>query len=306
MLNAYLDAFVPAFGLLLLGVWLKRQLLRDDAIWAGIERLIFWVLLPCLLINAIGGVELGSLPIFGMMVAIWGSLAIGTVLSILLARGFRQEHAAMTSVLMGGIRFNNLIGFAIAGAIFGAPGLALGAIATGMIVPFVQTVTTLAFAAGQTGRFRPWTILRQVFLNPLIIACALGFCVALLGGLPHGLAPLARSLGQASVALGLLAVGAALSLGALRDRLPLQLVTSALKLVLMPGLTLIGCAWLGLDQLSTAVAVLFMAMPTAATSYVMARAMGGDAPLMAAITSTEHVLSVFTLPLWLALVMAGQ
>ena len=306
MLNAYLDAFVPAFGLLLLGAWLKRGLLRDDAIWAGIERLIFWVLLPCLLINAIGGVELGRLPIFGMMVAIWGSLGVGTVLSLLIARAFRQNHASMTSVLMGGIRFNNLIGFAIAGAVFGAPGLALGAIATGMIVPFVQTVTTLAFAAGRPGRFSLWPMLRQLFLNPLIIACAAGFAVALLGGLPHGLAPLARNLGQASVALGLLAVGAALSLGAMRDRLALQLVTTLLKLVVMPALTLAACRLLGLDQLSTAMAVLFMAMPTAATSYVMARAMGGDAPLMAAITSTEHALSVITLPLWLVLLMAGQ
>ncbi len=303
MLNAYLDAFVPAFGLLLLGAWLKRGMLRDDAIWAGIERLIFWVLLPCLLINAIGGVALGSLPIFGMMVAIWGSLAIGTLISILLSRAFRQDHAAMTSVLMGGIRFNNLIGFAISGAIFGAPGLALGAIATGMIVPFVQTVTTLAFAAGRPERLSLRPMLRQLFFNPLIIACAVGFGVAMLGGLPHGLGPLARNLGQASVALGLLAVGAALSLGALRDRLALQLATTGLKLVVMPGLTLAACWLLGLDQLSTAVAVLFMAMPTAATSYVMARAMGGDAPLMAAITSTEHVLAVITLPLWLALVM---
>ena len=42
-----------------------------------------------------------------------------------------------------------------------------------------------------------------------------------------------------------------------------------------------------------------MALPTAATSYVMARAMGGDAPLMAAITSSQHLLSVVTLPFWL-------
>ncbi len=303
MLNAYLDAFVPAFGLLLLGAWLKRGLLRDDTVWAGIERLIFWVLLPCLLVVAIGGVELGTVPILGIMTAIWGSLAIGTVLAILLARAFRQPHMAMTSVLMGGIRFNNLIGFAISGAVFGVPGLALGAVATGMIVPFVQVVTTVAFAMGHPGRLRLWPVLRQVLLNPLIVACGLGFCVAALGGLPHGVAPLARSLGQASVALGLLAVGAALSLGALRDRFALQMATAILKLGVMPALTLMGGNLLGLDSLSIAVAVLFMAMPTAATSYVMARAMGGDAPLMAAITSSEHALAVITLPLWLALVM---
>lgn len=53
-MNAWLDAFVPVFGLLALGALLRARLLRDDAIWAGIERLIFWVLLPCLIVSALG------------------------------------------------------------------------------------------------------------------------------------------------------------------------------------------------------------------------------------------------------------
>lgn len=298
----YLDAFVPAFGLLALGAVLKRWLLPDDAVWAGIERLIFWVLLPALLVAAIGSVQLGELPVLGMMTAIWTALAIGTALALLIAWGFRQPHAAMTSVVMGGIRFNNLVGFAVAGALFGAPGVALGAVATGLIVPFVQFVTNTAFAAGGGRRFQPWLVLRQILLNPLMLACLLGFAVAWAGGLPPGVKPLLESLGRASVALGLLAVGAALSVSAMADRVGLQLITAGLKLVVMPGLTLLFCLWLGLEPLSTAMAVLFMALPTAATSYVMARAMGGDAPLMAAITSTEHVLAMLSLPLWLWLV----
>jgi predicted permease len=299
---AYLDAFVPAFGLLALGALLKRRLLREDAIWAGIERLIFWVLLPALLVAAIGSVKLGEVPVFGMMAAIWTALGLGTAASLLIARAFRQPHASMTSVLMGGIRFNNLIGFAVAGALFGAPGIALGAVATGLIVPFVQFVTNTAFAAGGGRRFQPWPVLRQILMNPLMLACVVGFAVAWAGGLPPGVKPLLEALGRASVALGLLAVGAALSVGAMTDRLPLQLVTAALKLIVMPALTLAFCLWLGLEPLSIAMAVLFMALPTAATSYVMARAMGGDAPLMAAITSTEHALAIISLPLWLLLV----
>ncbi len=301
MFAAYLDAFVPAFGLLLLGAFLKRRLLPDDTIWAGLEKLIFWVLLPSLLVGAISEVKMGEVPILGMLAAIWIGLGLGTVLSIVIARAWRQDHAAMTSVLQGGIRFNNLMGFAIAGAIMGAPGVALGAVATGLIVPFVQLMTTVAFALGRPGRLKPLLLLRQIFLNPLIVACILGFVIAGLGGLPPGVKPLVRSLGQATIALGLLAVGAALSLGALRDRLSLQLVTTTLKLLLVPAITYALCLALGLDALPTATAVLFMALPTAATSYVMARAMGGDAPLMAAITTIEHMLAVVTLPFWITL-----
>ena len=117
-----------------------------------------------------------------------------------------------------------------------------------------------------------------------------------------GIGPLLRSLGGASVALGLLCVGAALSPGALRDRAGVQAATCAVKLVAVPAMTLALGLALGLDRLSAAVALVFMALPTATTSYVMARALGGDAPLMAALTTTEHVASVATLPLWIALV----
>jgi predicted permease len=278
---------------------LKRRLLRDDVVWAGIERLIFWVLLPCLVAGALSTVRFGDVPLAGLAGAIWGALGAGTVVAVVLARGLGCDHAAMTSVLQGGIRFNNLMGFAIAGAIWGAPGIALAAVATGLIVPFVQTVATIAFALGRDGgRVRPLSLLRQVALNPLIIGVVAGFALGALGGLPPGLQPAVRSLGQASVALGLLCVGAALTVQGLGDRPGIQAATAALKLLVMPGLTWALCAAVGLGALPTAIAVTFMALPTAATSYVMARAMGGDARLMAAITTSEHLVSVLTLPVW--------
>lgn len=303
-MSAWLDAFVPAFALLALGALLKRRLLRDDTIWAGMERLIYWVLLPSLIVAALAPLNLAELPLGRIAAAIWGALALGTVVSVLLARSLGHGHAAMTSVLQGGIRFNNLMGFAIVGALFGAAGTGFGAVATGIIVPFVQGATTLAFAFdGKRGPPRIGTILRQLALNPLMIAVALGFAIAALGGLPPGLAPTVQTLGRASVALGLLCVGAALSLQSFSDRVPTQALTGVLKLMVMPAVTWGLCLAFGVPPLATAVAVVFMALPTAATSYVMARAMGGDAPLMAAITTTEHIAAIVTLPFWVWLVV---
>jgi predicted permease len=304
-MNAWLDAFIPCFGLLALGALLKRSLLPDDRIWAGMEKLVFWVLLPSLIVAALAEVDLARLPLGPMAASIWGALAVGTLISVALARAMGQGPAAMTSVLQGGIRFNNLIGFAVGGAIFGAEGLALAAVATGLIVPFVQVIVVLAFAIGVApegaARLRPLGVLRQVAKNPLLIACVLGFAVAALGGLPPGLKPMLGSLGRASVALGLLCVGAALSLASFTDRLPVQAATGVLKLLVMPVITLGFTTAFGLDGLPALFAVLFMALPTAATSYVMARAMGGDAPLIAAITTTQHMAALVTLPLWLML-----
>jgi malonate transporter and related proteins len=309
--TAYLDVFVPPFGLLALGALLRRFLLRDGAVWAGIERLVFWALMPALLLSSIASVDLAALPLGRMALAIWLALLGGTVLSLLLAWAAGLNHASMTSVLQGGIRFNNLMGFALAGSLYGAAGTVLGAVATGLIVPFVQVVTVTAFALAPVGskaagarRIAPARVLRQLATNPLLVACVLGFAVSALGGLPPGIGPLLRSLGGASVALGLLCVGAALSPGALRGRPVLQAATCVIKLVLVPAMTgALGLA-LGLDRLSLTVALVFMALPTATTSYVMARALGGDAALMAALTTTEHLLAVVTLPLWIALLGA--
>jgi hypothetical protein len=306
---ALLDVFVPAFGLLALGAALRSFLLRDVAVWAGIERLVFWALTPALLVSSIASVDLAALPLGRMASAIWLALLGGTALSVLLARAARLDHPAATSVLQGGIRFNNLMGFALTGGLYGAPGLALGAVATGFIVPFVQVVTVGAFALapaeGGGRRFSPLRVLRQLSTNPLVLACAVGFAAAALGGLPPGLGPLLRSLGGASVALGLLCVGAALSPGTLRARPGVQAATCVVKLALVPAMTLALGRLFGLDPLPLAVALVFMALPTATTSYVMARALGGDAPLMAALTTTEHVVSAATLPLWIALLGAA-
>jgi predicted permease len=276
-MNLWLDAFVPAFALLGLGALLRRILLPLDAVWAGMEKLIYWVLLPSLILSALAELDPASLPLGAMAFTIWGALATG---------------------------FNNLMGFAIVGAIFGAEGISFGAVATGIIVPFVQGVTTLAFAMdGSRGKPRPLSILRQLILNPLILACILGFTIAALGGFPPGVKPTIQTLGRASVALGLLCVGAALSLESFTDRVPTQALTGVLKLIGMPAITYALGSFAGLPDLPLAAAVIFMALPTAATSYVMARAMGGDAKLMAAITTTEHIASICTLPFWVMLVL---
>jgi malonate transporter len=271
-LSLFLDVFVPPFGAMLAGVLLRRWLLREDAVWAGIERLVFWVLLPALLVSAIAAVDLAALPLGGMAVVIWLALLGGAGLGLLLARGFGAGHAATTSVFQGSIRFNQLMGFSIIGGLYGSAGTSLGAIATGLIVPFVQVMITLVFALGRADgqRVSPRRVLRQLAMNPLLLACLVGF-------------------------------GAALSPAAIRGRLPMQLATAGLKLTVMPLLTLgIGLA-LGLEPLALATAAVFMGLPTATTSYVMARAMGGDAPLMAALITLQHLLAALSLPLLIGL-----
>lgn len=304
-LAAGADAFAASFGLIALGALLRRTLLPDAAVWAGLERLVFFVLLPALLVGAIGSVDLRNLPLGGMAATIWATLLLGTLASVLMARALGHGHAAMTSILQGGIRYNNLLAFAAAGALLGAPGIAMGGVATGFIVPMAQLIVTLGFALGTGRGLDARRLARQIALNPLLLACAAGFVLAFLGGPPPGVAGLLRSLAQASLATGLLCVGAALTPGALRDRWRTQALVAVLKLMVMPALAMLFAWWTGLAPLAAAIAVLFMAQPTAPTAYVQARAMGGDAPLMAAMITGQHVLALATLTFWAVVLIGG-
>lgn len=110
--------------------------------------------------------------------------------------------------------------------------------------------------------------------------------------LPVGLSSTLKALGQASLPLGLLCVGAALDFGSARSWLRPVAVSSFAKFTLMPAATVAACLAFGLHGPAAATALLFQSLPTALSSYIMARQLGGDAPLMAGITAFQTVLAV--------------
>jgi hypothetical protein len=299
-----LDAFVPAIGLILLGQLARRIGWLSPSFWAEAERLVFYAFLPALLLVATATADLARLPVLGLLGAVLVGLLAGTAASLALWPWLRPDFPALTSALQGGIRFNNLVGFALAAPLYGADGLALAAVMVGLMVPPINFVCVAVFAAGRLGSRRTGVLgfVGQLARNPLILSCVGGLALNVAGiGLPAGIGPILRALGQGAVALGLMAVGAALTLGALTARPLLQGAAIVIKLLLVPAVVWLGGRALGLSGAPLAVAVLFMGLPTASSSYIMARQMGGDTPLMAAITTTQHLAAVLTLPLWLVL-----
>ncbi|MDP3862546.1 MAG: AEC family transporter, partial [Phaeovulum sp.] len=73
------------------------------------------------------------------------------------------------------------------------------------------------------------------------------------------------------------------------------------KLVVFPLLVLAAIALIEPPQLVAQVAIIYAALPVAASAYALARQMGGDAELMAAMISVQTALAFVTLPATLAL-----
>ena len=143
----------------------------------------------------------------------------------------------------------------------------------------------------------------KLLRNPFILACALGAFLNVTG---LGLTPLlynaADIVGSGALGIGLLTVGAGIHLGGIRDHRGLVVFGALLRLLGMPALMFTGCLLFGVEGLPRTVAMLAAAVPTAAASFVLARQMGGDAPLMANLITLQVIGAVVTLPLviWLA------
>jgi malonate transporter and related proteins len=96
-------------------------------------------------------------------------------------------------------------------------------------------------------------------------------------------------LARASLTFGLLCVGAVLELAHLGRARLAAAVTTVLKLLVFPGPTVLACRLFGIEPLSAAAAVLFTAAPISASSYVLARQLGGDAPMIAALVTITTI-----------------
>ena len=276
---------------------MKARTFLTPAFRPQAEKLCYYVLLPALFINGTATTQLAELPIGTMAPVLVGSVILTALVLVLVQRWFRFDGPAFTSVVQGSIRFNNYLGLSIAVILYGEPGVALAAITNAILVPLVNVLCTVVFARHGTKPLSVWGTFRSIGTNPLILACVVGIVLNLTGvGLPAGIAELVRALGSASLPLGLLCVGAGLQVSSIRrNALPIA-YAFAIKFLVLPATAVIGCLLLGLAGPPAGIVVLFLALPTASSAYVMAKALGGDSSLMASTITLQTITGVFYLP----------
>ena len=307
----------PDFLVIVLGVFAARVLKYPRAFWDWAEKLVFYILFPPLLFTSIAGSKL-TLGASGDFLAVGLAVMAAGTLLCWLAKGLcAADDVTFASVFQTGFRFNTYIGFALCLRLFGEEGFAYLALLIAFWVPVSNTcaVAVLAHAVAKAAagggtakagvnRVIVRSTVRAVYTNPLIIAtvCGLFFNVAGLS-LPEVALRTLEHLGSASLAVGLLCIGAGLEWGGVSKHLRVIAVVSSVRLA---GIALIAAAagrLLGLDAVSAGVLVLFAALPTGQSCYVMTSAMGGNAPAVAAATTAQTVAAMATLPVWISLVL---
>lgn len=270
-----------------------------DHFWTGLEKLVYFVLFPALLFNAIARTPLSfaAVPLIGVGAA----AMLGAMLLALLARPlFRLSPLSFASQFQCAFRFNSYIGLAIAAKLHGAAGIAAMGMLAGGMVPLANLAAVWMLA--RHGEASVW---RELARNPLFLTtiAALGWNLAGLG-LPAPAGQFLGRLAEAAIALGLLAVGAALKLrstGILGESgRGAASYFLAVKLLVMPSIALAAARFIGLAGIHFDIALAFAALPTASSAYILAQRMGGDGVRVAWLISASTLLGMATLPLWLA------
>lgn len=298
MTGAILLALLPVVLLTALGFGLRRRRFLAESFWPQAERLGYFVLLPSLFFHSLATARVEGVPVGALALTLILSTVIVATLVIALRPLIRVDGPAFTSVFQGSVRFNNYVGVTLAAGLFGAKGIALAAICNAAIVPTVNILCVLVFARHGAARLTPRGIARQLATNPLIVSSLGGMAFQLLGwGIPVGLEPAMRTLGAASLPIGLLCVGAALDFSGARTWIGPVVSASAMKFLAMPAATVMVAMGLGLHGPALTTALLFQVLPTASSAYILARQLGGDAPLMAGITAVQTVLALVAMPL---------
>jgi malonate transporter len=287
---------LPDFSLILFGALLMRITNWGGEFWTGLEKLIYFVLFPALLFYSTSRAPLD----FGttgrvLQIALAATIA-GVLLGWLAKPMFKAGPMIFESGVQTAFRFNSYIALAAASRL-DATQAATMALIIGFAVPLTNMASVHALVKQNGG------LLRELLKNPLLLATLAGVGFNLLGlHLPEVASVILSRLGNASLALGLIAVGAGLRLTGLHASKGIAAYFMFVKLIAVPAVAYGLGRWLALPHAQLQLVVLFAALPTASSAYVLAVRMGGNGPLVAFLISAGTLISMLTLPLWLALV----
>lgn len=287
----------PVFAMLFLGVVLRRVGWIDGAFIASASSLVFRGCMPTLLFLSILKADLNA----ALQPALLGYFVLATVASFLLAWGWalwRCPRADRGVYVQGAFRGNNgIVGLALASSLYGDYGLSLGSVLAGVVILIYNTLSVLVLAIySPDGKASPRAVFLSIVRNPLIIGVAVAIPFAWWQvQLPAWLLTSAGYFAQLTLPLALICIGGTLSLSTLRESSGTAVSASLMKMIWLPLLATLGAWLLGFRGAELGILFLYFASPTAAASFVMARAVNSNYQLAAAIIVISTLSSALSI-----------
>lgn len=298
---AIFESILPIFLIVLLGVVLKRLPIVDRNVWHGLEEVGYYVLFPAILFLTLYRADFGGLELTEVAVGTIGAVAFMFILMLalwpLLHRG-GVSGPVYSTLFQTTTRWNGFVALAIAAKLYGDAGLALTALVMAIVIIPINfgNVAMMIWFVNPERDIK--TLATRLLTNPLILSSLAGILFRYFGVPLY--APIEEAINlvaSAALGMGMLMVGAGLRIRDTVRPKPVTIMPVALKLFLFPAL-LVGISWLvGARGETLIILATIGAVPTAMNGYLLARQMGGDAPLYATIATLQTAAAFFTIPL---------
>lgn len=291
-----LTALIPIFLLILTGFSFKKINFPSAEFWKNADKLTYFILMPALLIFKLSTANLDNLNAIDFVIT--GILGIVFILIVSIIIKFKMDTsgASFTSVVQGAIRFNTYVFLGLIAAILGDEGIALSALLITFAIPIINVICITVFAIYVNDTKATFIgMIKSIVKNPLIVACLIGGSINYFDFyMPIIAVKFLEILSASALPLGLLSIGFALDLSSIKEAKLELVVSSVLKLVVMPVVMFFIGSFFALDSFLLTILIIFAAMPTASSSFILARQLGGDTKLMASIITFETLFSLFT------------
>jgi malate permease and related proteins len=298
---AVIETIAPIFLIMLLGNVLRRGgFLRADFAEQA-NRLTYLFTLPALIFTGIVRSNVRDVTAAHIMVVILPTAAVFLAGSLIgAAIGLRKGRLGsfIQSTFHGNISY---IGLAVVFYALGEEGLKKGSILVGFLILF-NNALAIALLSWTSGHHKNvGKAMLSVVKTPLILAAFAGMAVIYLGiPVPQVLMKTMGILANMALPVALVLIGASISFGTIRNSLGLSILSSCLKLGFLPYLAVLGCHAFAVPLREALPALILLATPTATTSYIMAREIGGDMDLASAAVTLSTLLSPIAFVAWAA------
>ncbi|MDY3201580.1 MAG: AEC family transporter [Arcobacter sp.] len=296
------SSLVPVFGLILIGYFFKRISFPSHEFWPMADKLTYFVLMPALLIFKLSNAKFEPNSINFVLVSLI-AIFLTMIVLIIFNKISPTKNNSFTSIIQGGIRFNTYVFLALSGSIFGDEGLVLSAIILTFAIPFINILCVTIFALySDNNKLDFIYLVKSIIKNPLIIGCAIGASINFLSiPIPVSIENLIEILSKAALPLGLLSIGYALVLKELNSAKKDLIISCIGKFIILPLFIYSFGMMFGLNEIMISILVLFSVLPTAPSSFILARQLGGDITLMTSIITVQTLASALFIILFLKL-----
>lgn len=298
-----LNATIPVFLLMVLGLALRKIGWIDEAFASRMNKFVFRVPLPVLLFQDLATVDFyemwdGRFVLFCFAVTFLG-IVIAGLLSLLLKNRRIQGEFIQASYRSSAA----LLGIAFIQNIYGSAGIAPLMIIGSVPLYNIMAVTVLSFFSPERKKLDAGTVKKTwkgIVTNPIIIGILIGMIWSLLRlPLPEIAAKTVSSIGATATPLGLMAMGASFDFRKALGQKGPALAASFLKLIGFCAVFLPIAAAMGFRQEKLVAILIMLGSATTVSCYVMAKNMGHEGTLTSSVVMLTTLGSAFTVTAWL-------